>query len=152
MPPAEPAEDERRQWWWQRRPPADHSSFARGVWWAGHLQLPIALALLAVCLPLLVAASVPGQFLAGWFEGSGAGGFAWFGLAMSGPFALSGRMLRASSEWRIYWDPPTGARLPARLLGLGATVTGIAALSVFLTVVAVYVIFLVAAMISAFSR
>lgn len=141
--PATPAPAVRREWWWQRRPPAGHTRFARGVWWAGHVQLPIAAVLLVVCLPALVVTSLPGA------SGAGAAALAWMGLAMAGPFAVSGAMLRAGSDWRLYWAPPVGARLPGRLLGLAASVLGIATLSVFLTIVAVYVLFFVAASVGA---
>lgn len=129
MPPAEPAPAVRRQWWWQRRPPADHTRFARGVWWAGHAQLPIALALLVVCAPQLIVGGGP------WSAGSG---WAWLGLSMSGPFALSGMMLRASSSWRTYWAPPVGGGLLRRIAVLAATVLGIAVVSIVLTILAAY--------------
>lgn len=152
MPPAEPAAAVRRTWWWRRRPPAGHTRFARCVWWAGHVQLPIAVLLLLVCLPVLVASSMPGVVFPGWFGAAGAGIPAWIGLAMAGPFAISGRMLRATSDWRLYWGPPLGARLPVRLLGVAATVLGIAALSVLLTIAAAYVILFVATTVGAFAR
>ncbi|HEX6954868.1 MAG TPA: hypothetical protein VF156_08305 [Agromyces sp.] len=138
MPPAEPVPsrgtspnaEPSLEWWWRRRPPAGHTRFARGVWWAGHLQLPIALGLLVVCLPLHLAGPGP------WSE---SGGSAWLGLSMAGPFALSGTMLRASSNWRHYWGPPIGGGLVRRILGLAVTVAAIAAVSIVLTVVAAYV-------------
>jgi hypothetical protein len=149
MPQAEPALAEPAmpvtpgQWWWRRRPPVGHTRFARGVWWAGHVQLPIALALLVVCAPLLAF---------GWASWSGGSAWGWLGLSMSGPFALSGLMLRASSDWRLYWEPPLGGWHMRRILGLTATVAGIAALSVILTIVAAYAIFFIAASVSAFGR
>jgi hypothetical protein len=119
----------RRQWWWQRRPPADRSRFARGVWWAGHVQLPIALVLLVVCAPALVIGGGP------WGAGSG---WASLGLSMSGPFALSGTMLRASSSWRTFWAPPVGGGLVRRIAVLAVTVAGIAVVSIVLTALVVY--------------
>ena len=144
MPPAEPAEDERRQWWWQRRPPADHAAFARGVWWAGHLQLFVASALLLVCLPLFVGGVAANS---GDSAGSSAAVLSrrvgevqevMLGLAMAGPFALSGRMLRASSGWRVYSRKSIGGGPLRRFLALSSTVVGIALLSVVLTAGAVW--------------
>ncbi|MGR2752796.1 hypothetical protein [Agromyces arachidis] len=133
----------RRRWWWRRRPPASHTRFARGVWWAGHLQLPISLVLFVVCLPLLVATTEPalGFDFPAWFGVVGTGvDVAWIGLAMAGPFALSGLMLRASSHQDLYAEPPVGGRLIARVLGLAATVAGIAVVSILLTIVAAYLL------------
>jgi hypothetical protein len=131
MPPAEPALAVRRQWWWQRRPPADHTRFAKGVWWAGHVQLPIALALLVVCAPVLITGGGPWGADSGW---------AWLVLSMSGPFALSGTMLRASSSWRTYWAPPVGGGLMRRIAVLAATVAGIAIVSIVLTTLVAYLL------------
>ena len=100
------------------------------------MQLPIALVLLVVCLPVYVA---------GVIEPSTDAAPGWIGLAMAGPFALSGLMLRASSSWQIYWDGPAGSGPVTRTIALIATVSGIAALSIALTVVAAYVLFFLAA-------
>lgn len=134
MPPAEPAGPAvavRRPWWWRRRPPAGRTRFARGVWWAGHLQLPIALVLLAVCAAELIAGGGPWSADSGW---------AWLGLSMSGPLALSGTMLRASSTWRTYWAPPVGGGRMRRIAVLAATVLGIAVVSIVLTILVAYLL------------
>lgn len=133
MPPAEPAPAVRRQWWWQRRPPADHTRFAQGVWWAGHVQLPLAIALLVVCLPVLITGGGPWGADSGW---------AWLGLSMSGPLALSGVMLRASSTWRTYWAPPVGGGPIRRIAVLAATVLGIAVVAIVLTILVAYLLLL----------
>lgn len=143
MLPAEPAPAVRRQWWWQRRPPAGHTRFARGVWWAGHVQLPIGSTLFVVCAPLLMLS---------WASWSSITTPAWLGLSMSGPFILSGLMLRASSDWRVYWAPPIGGGPVRRIADLAATIAAIAALSIILTATAAYVIFFVAATVGALSR
>lgn len=144
MPPAEPAPDDRRQRWWQRRPPADHTEFARGVWWAGHVQLFVAAALVVVCLPLFVGGLV---VLPGDSAGSSAATLSKLagelqevilGLAMAGPFALSGKMLRASSGWTLYRRRPIGGGILRRLVGLVASIAGIALISVVLTAGAVW--------------
>lgn len=124
----------RPPWWWRRRPPVGHTRFARAVWWAGHVQLPMAFVLLVVCLPTFIGSAAPGATF---------GGYAWLGLAMAWPFAVSGVMLRASSEWRLYWPPPLGGGPVKRTIGLGMTVTGIAILSIVLTVVVAYVLLFV---------
>lgn len=121
-------------WWWQRRPTPGQSRFGRAVWWAGHVQLPIALVLVLVCLP---------GYLAGAASGAPFPGSPWIGLAMAGPFAMSGLMLRASSEWQLYWEGPLGGGLVQRIAALVATVAGIAALSIALTVFAAYLLLLV---------
>ena len=139
MAPAEPDEDERRQWWWQRRPPADHAPFARGVWWAGHVQLFVAAALVLVCAPLFVigvAASADdsaGSSAALLSRRLGEVQGAILGLAMAGPFVLSGKMLRASSGWRVYSRKSIGGGPLRRFLALASTVVGIALLSIVLT-------------------
>lgn len=133
MPPAEPTPAVRRRWWWRRRPPAGHTAFARGVWWAGHVQLPIAVVILAVCAPELIAGGGPWSVDSGW---------AWLGLSMSGPFALSGTMLRASSSWRTYWAPPVGGGPARRIAVLVATVLGIAVVSIVLTILVAYLLLL----------
>ncbi|WP_353814822.1 hypothetical protein [Agromyces sp. SYSU T00266] len=107
------------------------------------MQLPISLALFAVCLPVLLAVTRPalGFAFPSWFSvDTSAGGPAWIGLAMAGPFALSGLMLRATSHWRLYWDEPVGGGLAARLLGLVATIVGIAVVSILLTIAAAFLI------------
>jgi hypothetical protein len=154
MPPAEPALPVApRQWWWRRRPPVDHTRFARGVWWAGHVQLVVAAGLLLVCLPLFavgLAAPPPADAVP-----PGPGTFwmrvetVWIpllGVAMSGPFVLSGLMLRTNSEWGLYRRPQTvGGRL-LRVAGLAGTVVGIAVVSILITVFLVYLLFHVAAL------
>ena len=73
--------------WYRRRPPADMDRFARGVWWAGHGQLYLAVAL-AIVGPFILFTSI-------WRTGWG-----WLGLAalaLSWPFALSGVLLRKVS-------------------------------------------------------
>ena len=135
----------RREWWWRRRPPASHTRFARRVWWAGHVQLLIAFVLLLVCLPLFaVGLNLPPseQAAAGgaapFFARVGQVWIALLGLAMSGPFALSGVMLRGSGSWPLYEDPPIGGGPVRRVLGLIATIAGIAVLSIMLTVFVAY--------------
>lgn len=98
------------------------------------MQLPIALALLLTCLPGYVAAAA---------SGSPFTGLPWLGLAMAGPFAMSGLMLRASSEWQLYWQGPLGGGVVQRIAALVATVAGIAALSIALTVFAAYLLLFV---------
>ena len=102
------------------------------------MQLPIALGLLVVCLPVfIVGATAPSIAMPGWI-----------GLAMAGPFAVSGLSLRASASWQIYWEGPLGSGPITRTVALIATVAGIAALSIALTFVAAYVLFFVAAAIA----
>lgn len=143
MPPAEPAEADRPRWW-KLRPPAGHGDVARGVWWTGQLQLFVALALVLVCLPLFVIGlAVPWEPAPGWYPDSFRKLLAavWpvlLGLAMAGPFALSGRMLRASSGLAVYRRKPAGGGFFRRLLALAMTVTGIALVSVALTACAVW--------------
>lgn len=132
-PGASPRAEPTLEWWWRRRPPAGHTRFARGVWWAGHVQLPIALLLLVVCAPVLIAGGGP------WGADSGWG---WLGLSMSGPFVLSGVMLRASSSWRTYWAPPVGGGPVLRIAVLAATVLGIAVVSIVLTIFVAYLLLL----------
>ncbi|MGR0320718.1 hypothetical protein [Agromyces sp. ZXT2-3] len=126
---ADPVTDAARRPWWRRRPPADHDRLARGIWWAGHVQLFIALALLVGCGALVIA---------GIARGDQGLSFSVLGLAMAGPFAMSGRMLRASSAWRTYWGPTDRRNWAPRAAVLVATVVGIAILSIVATTVIAY--------------
>jgi hypothetical protein len=117
--------------WWRRRPPADHDRLARGVWWAGHVQLFIAVALLVVCGFLVVVG------IARHDQGLS---LSVLGLAMAGPFAVSGKMLRASSGWRLYWGRTERTNVAPRILGLAATVIGIAIVSILATIVIAYLL------------
>ncbi|GAA2035689.1 hypothetical protein GCM10009819_20250 [Agromyces tropicus] len=112
------------------------------MWWAGHVQLPIAVALAIAWTPvfLIGATSPPGGISAGpGILGVQSPGF-WpslLGLGMAGPFALSGLMLRAHADAPAYRAEPIGDGLLRRLLLLTAAVVGIAVISIALTVVAV---------------
>ncbi|WP_400996776.1 hypothetical protein [Agromyces sp. GXQ0307] len=117
--------------WWRRRPPADHDRLARGIWWTGHVQLFIALALLVGCGALVIVGIVRGD------QGLS---MSVLGLAMAGPFALSGRMLRASSGWRTYWGPTDRRNWAPRAAMLVATVVGIAIVSIAATTVIAYLL------------
>ncbi|MGR2752798.1 hypothetical protein [Agromyces arachidis] len=130
--------DQQRGRWWRERPPRGLSRFGRAVWWAGHVQLPLALALLLTCLPIFVANATLPRFA----------GAAWLGLAMSAPFAVSGLMLRSSSEWQVYREGPAGSGAITRTVALVATVAGIAVLSIALTIFAGYLLFFMMAAIA----
>ncbi|RXZ48322.1 hypothetical protein [Agromyces binzhouensis] len=117
--------------WWRRRPPADHDRLARGIWWAGHVQLFIALGLLIVCGAIVVV---------GIARNDQGLSLSVLGLAMAGPFAASGVMLRASSGWRRYWGRTDRRNWAPRVLVLAATVVGIAIVSIVATIVIAYLL------------
>jgi hypothetical protein len=74
--------------WYRRRPPEGMVGFPRGVWWTGHSQLFIGLALLVLG---------PVTFVVGFFT-AGLSLVPFTGLlmlAMAAPFAVSGLLLRA---------------------------------------------------------
>ncbi len=76
--------------WYRRRPPEGMQRFPRAVWWAGHGQLFIGLALLVLG---------PVTFVVG-YNVPGASSLTFVGLlmfAMAAPFAVSGRLLRAQA-------------------------------------------------------
>jgi|GEM_PF-1319240 len=128
---ADPAMDAARPRWWRRRPPADHDRLARGIWWAGHVQLFISLALLVGCGAIVMVGAVRGE------QGLS---LSVLGVAMAAPFAASGRMLRASSSWRLYWGSTDRRNWASRVLALAATVAGIAVLSIIATTVIAYLL------------
>ncbi|WP_430647444.1 hypothetical protein [Agromyces sp. GXS1127] len=130
-PTGAPATDAAPTPWWRRRPPRDHDRLARGIWWAGHVQFFIAIALLVGCGALVIVGVVRGD------QGLS---LSVLGVAMAVPFALSGRMLRASSGWRTYRGPTDRSNWASRAAVLVATVVGIAFVSIIATTVIAYLL------------
>ena len=111
--------------WWRRRPPARMTSLARGVWWTGHAQLFISVAVLILGpLSLLTARLLATGEVAGWIGACG-----WLATAMALPFAMSGAMLRA------YGSAMNGVtrRLVWQIAELALVIAGIAVLAIALT-------------------
>lgn len=137
--PSEPFQDAsaRRVRWFRRRPPAEFDRFARGVWWCGQVQLFLAIASLPLGLLLIlwgVVGASPASATGAVFIGTTL-------VALPGPIALSGLMLRGTAR-RL--DSLSGGRRWIALVGwvlliaLVATVAAIAA--VFLVVFAFVVV------------
>ncbi|KQM82058.1 hypothetical protein [Agromyces sp. Leaf222] len=128
--------------WYRRRPPGDLDRFQRGVWWAGHGQLFIAVGLPIVALILFCLT----------FVDSSLPMFGTLALAMVVPFWYSGRMLRGSAGLLPTHEGRVGAfDWLERITVLTISVLFIAFLAIAGVVAQVYVVILVLSTWSSFA-